>query len=243
MRPDADAINQLRRLKTLLEKHSYNAGTLNDLDTSHFWLPATLYKLKDDTAQNILIRLFLIGQTISESEITKIFSVEERDALVRLGILQQGWRACIKLFPYKEHILFCDFDGQPKTIEPIYAPGTDSFHLEEAGIDGPFRSALDLCTGSGIQALRAAAKSRSVIATDVNPRAVHWLSISLALNQINNVDIRLGNLYQPVQNNRFDYITANPPFVITREESERYLDGGTYGDDVWTRILHGLPDY
>jgi hypothetical protein len=34
-----ETINQLRRLKTILEKHSYNAKTVADVDTSNYWLP------------------------------------------------------------------------------------------------------------------------------------------------------------------------------------------------------------
>jgi methylase of polypeptide subunit release factors len=56
-----------------------------------------------------------------------------------------------------------------------------------------------------------------VIATDINPRVIHWLSMSLILNEINNIEIRLGDLYEPVKENKFDYIMANPPFVITRK--------------------------
>lgn len=51
--------------------------------TSIFGLPSTLYKLKEDTAQNILIRLFFIGKTVSEFEIAKIFnSVHQLETLV-----------------------------------------------------------------------------------------------------------------------------------------------------------------
>lgn len=240
-------IRQLRRLKEILDKHSYKTEILNDIDTSDFWLPATLYKLKDDTTQNILIRLFFIGKVVSEFEIAKIFTSNERSAFIKLGILEKietdKLRAGIKLFPYKDYILLCDFGGRDPKIERIYKPGVDSFYLEKAGISQPFNCALDLCTGSGIQAFKAATNCKFVIAADINPRVTHWLSISLALNRINNIEVRLGDLYEPVKKNKFDYITANPPFVITWETSKKFRDGGKYGDDVLTRILNGLPDY
>ncbi len=44
----------------------------------------------------------------------------------------------MKLFPYKEYILFCDFDAKRGEIEPIYEPGDDSLNLEEVGISQPF---------------------------------------------------------------------------------------------------------
>ena len=240
-------ITQLRRLKEVLEEHSYKPKTLKDIDTSISWLPSTLYKLKEDTPQNILIRLFFIGKTASEFEIEKIFNSDERCAFINLGILEkigsEKLRASIKLFPYKDYILFCDFNDQGGKIEPIYEPGYDSLNLEEMGISQPFNCALDLCTGSGIQAFRAAINCKSVIATDINPRVIHWLSKSLALNGINNIEARLGDLYEGVKKNSFDYITANPPFVINWKTSQKYRDGGKYGDDLLTRILNGLPDY
>ena len=240
-------IKQLRRLKEVLEKHSYKTETLKGIDTSIFGLPSTLYKLKEDTAQNILIRLFFIGKTVSEFEIAKIFNSDERFAFIKLGILEnidsEKWRASIKLFPHKDYILFCDFNTKRGKIEPIYPPGDDLLNLEQAGISQPFNCALDLCTGSGIQAFRAAINCKSVIATDINPRVIHWLSKSLALNGINNIEVRLGDLYEEVKKNRFDYITANPPFVINWKTSQKFRDGGKYGDDVLTRILNGLPDH
>src|SRR5262249_2917699 len=160
---------------------------------------------------NILIRLFFIGKTLSEFEIATLFNSDERCAFIKLGILDkidsERWRASIKLFPYKDYILFCDFNSKGGKIEPIYPPGADSLHLEEAGINQPFNCALDLCTGSGIQAFRAVINCKSVIATDINPRVIHWLSKSLALNGINNIEVRLGDLYEAVEKNRFDYIS------------------------------------
>src|SRR5262249_15493592 len=102
---------------------------------------------------------------------------------------------------------------------------------------------LDLCTGSGIQAFKAAITCKSVVAIDINPRAIHWLSKSLALNEFSNIEVRLSDLYEKVKEYNFDYITANPPFVINWKTSQKFRDGGKYGDDVLTRILTGLPNY
>jgi hypothetical protein len=67
--------------------------------------------------------------------------------------------------------------------------------------------------------------------------------MSLILNERNNVEVRLGDLYEAVEKNKFDCITANPPFVITARPSHKFRDGGEYGDDVLTRVLNGLPHY
>ena len=48
----------------------------------------------------------------------------------------------------------------------------------------PVGSALDLGTGCGVQALHLAAHSRSVVATDVNERALWMTRLNAALNQV-----------------------------------------------------------
>ena len=53
-----------------------------------------------------------------------------------------------------------------------------------------------------------------MVATDLNPRALDLARITFALNRTA-VDLRLGDLYQPVAGERFDLVTANPPYVMS----------------------------
>jgi methylase of polypeptide subunit release factors len=80
-----------------------------------------------------------------------------------------------------------------------------------------------------------------VLALDINPRAVHFGAMSLAINGVSNAEIRLADLYDGIADRRFDYITANPPFVINQMPTQRFRDGGEYGDEILWRILQGLP--
>ena len=52
--------------------------------------------------------------------------------------------------------------------------------------------ALDVGTGSGIHALRAAAHADHVVATDVNPRALEFTRLNAALNGLTNIETRIG---------------------------------------------------
>jgi len=61
-----------------------------------------------------------------------------------------------------------------------------------------------------------------VVATDVNPRALTLATLTFALNEIQ-VTTRLGSLYEPVADQRFDLITTNPPFVISPESRTRLV--------------------
>ena len=79
--------------------------------------------------------------------------------------------------------------------------------------------ALDIGTGNGAHALLAAAHADHVIATDVNARALAFTQISAALNGIDNVETRLGSLFEPVAGETFDLITCNAPYVISPERA------------------------
>ncbi len=50
-----------------------------------------------------------------------------------------------------------------------------------------------------------------VVMTDINRRAVQLAKENVRLNSLSNVEVRAGNLYEPVKGERFDIIVSNPP--------------------------------
>jgi hypothetical protein len=76
-------------------------------------------------------------------------------------------------------------------------------------------AALDLCTGSGALALLAARHAGRVVATDLSRRALRFAKLNAQLNAVGGIDWRRGDLFEPLGDERFDLITANPPFVIS----------------------------
>jgi methylase of polypeptide subunit release factors len=91
--------------------------------------------------------------------------------------------------------------------------------------------ALDIGTGNGVHALLAAGHAGEVIATDINPRALAFTQISAALNDIDNVETRLGSLFEPVVGETFGLITCNAPYVISPKARWQYRDAGFPGDE------------
>lgn len=78
---------------------------------------------------------------------------------------------------------------------------------------GEQTSVLDLGTGSGICALQAARHSRSVVAVDINEAAARCARINASINGLEHrVDVRAGDLFEPVRGMRFDLVLFNPPF-------------------------------
>ena len=78
-------------------------------------------------------------------------------------------------------------------------------------------AALDLGTGSGVQAFLAARHSGHVVGLDLNPRALRLARLNAALNGVENVDWRQGDLFEPVRDERLR--------ARRRESAVRHLAG------------------
>lgn len=106
----------------------------------------------------------------------------------------------------------------------------------------PVAAALDLGTGSGIQALHAAQQAIRVTATDLNPRALEFTRLTLALSGAPEADLRAGSLFAPVGSEMYDLIVSNPPFVISPGARLTYRDGGMGGDDLCRTLVRQAGD-
>ena len=108
-------------------------------------------------------------------------------------------------------------------------------------------TALDLGTGCGIQALHLRRHARRVVATDLSSRAVEMAARTLAVNAVDGVELRTGDLFAPVAGERFDHIVSNPPFVITpRAEgvpAYEYRDAGLVGDALVEGVVTQLAEH
>jgi len=115
---------------------------------------------------------------------------------------------------------------------------------------------LDLCTGSGAIAVALAKElpAATVIATDVSPAAAAIARRNAERNKLaDRVEVRVGDLFAPVAGERFDVITANPPYIASaviptlsaevRGEPVLALDGGPDGLAFYDRICAAARDH
>ncbi|MHB8351817.1 MAG: class I SAM-dependent methyltransferase [Thermoplasmata archaeon] len=104
-------------------------------------------------------------------------------------------------------------------------PGTD---LLISVLDpAPTDRVLDMGCGwgpLGIAAARAAPSGR-VLMVDVNRRAVHLARLNARENRLPHVEVRVGSLYGPVGEERFDIIVTNPPYHAGRPMVLALLEG------------------
>jgi SAM-dependent methyltransferase len=203
----------------------------------------------------LAIDLFLLQGSLPGNELGQLFSQSECETFRRCGLLEVDdtgrTRARASLFPAGTRLIFSDH-AWPALPHPGYptAPhdhvmsvGRDSRNLLNCVPRRKFSSALDLCTGSGIHALLATRHTQHVLAVDINPRAAQCTRFNTQISGAANLEVVVGDLFDPVGNGRFDLITANPPFVPSPLNNLTFRDGGPSGEDVQKRIVAGLPHH
>ncbi|WP_416370546.1 methyltransferase [Streptomyces sp. PR69] len=210
---------------------------------------------RGDSALDTLVRLFLLQRPVAADRARAALPLEE--------CLADGWliedgeqvRATVDVRPYGGpegqdwfvvSDLGCSVGGaggaSGKGEGVVLGVGGASTTLAGITVRTPVGSALDLGTGSGIQALHAAQHATRVTATDLNPRALHFARLTLALSGARPADLREGSLFEPVEDETYDLIVSNPPFVISPGARLTYRDGGMGGDDLCRTLVQQAGD-
>lgn len=149
-----------------------------------------------------------------------------------------------------------EFWGLPFHVDPsvlVPRPDTETVIEVARGLRADRAAAcrvLDLCTGSGAIAVSLAKElpAARVVATDISEAAVAIARRNAERNGVaDRVDVRLGDLWQPVGGERFDLICSNPPYIASaviptlaaevKREPRLALDGGPDGLAFYDRIV------
>ncbi|WP_433435913.1 DUF7059 domain-containing protein [Nonomuraea sp. CA-141351] len=121
----------------------------------------------------------------------------------------------------------------------VVGAGGASANLAQLVTRRPVGRALDLGTGCGVQVLHLAERAERIVATDVNPRAVELARLSWELSGISDVDARTGSMFEPVEDELFDLVVSNPPFVIGPAGDLTYRETG--GDGFCRDLVRRTP--
>ncbi|MGW4200732.1 DUF7059 domain-containing protein [Streptomyces sp. NPDC004726] len=210
---------------------------------------------RGDGVLDTLVRLFLLQQPVAYGKAVAALPLD--------AALADGWvvrdgdsvRATVDVRPYggpegQDWFIVSDLGfavggasgagGQDEAV--VLGVGGASTTLAGITVRSPVASALDLGSGSGIQALHAAQHATRVTATDLNPRALGFTRLTLALSDAPEPDLREGSLFEPAGQDTYDLIVSNPPFVISPGARLTYRDGGMGGDDLCRSLVQQAGD-
>jgi methylase of polypeptide subunit release factors len=188
------------------------------------------------TPLGIALRLLLLQLPVGEAEGAVALGQDAVDALRALGLVVTDDANLVsrsRIMPVEDLLL--SFDGFSTADDPPRYVSTFSPTTAWLAALTPRRRvarAVDIGTGNGAHALLAARHSDRVIATDLNPRALAYTEINAAVNGLDNIETRLGSLFEPVAGEQFDLITCNAPFVVSPEARWQYRDSGMHSDEL-----------
>ncbi|MEJ8658857.1 MULTISPECIES: class I SAM-dependent methyltransferase [Streptomyces] len=205
---------------------------------------------RGDSPLETLVRLFLLRGTVPPERARAALPLDEALADGWVAAAGDGIRATVDIRPYggpegQDWFIVSDLgcavggaggaSGHDEGV--VLGVGGASTTLAGITVRTPVASALDLGTGSGIQALHATQHATRVTATDLNPRALVFTRLTLALSGAPEADLREGSLFAPVESETYDLIVSNPPFVISPGARLTYRDGGMGGDDLCRSLV------
>lgn len=221
--------------------------------------PATRALGDRGDALAVLGRLWGLGLPVARGDVESALPALRVDGAVALGLIEVSGDAvtpAVLLRPQGfsddqgdvEWWIASDLDESalegPLPENHVLGVGGASETLARLQLTRRARTALDLGTGCGIQALRLRRLVDHVVATDISERALRFTRLNALLNDVDGIETRHGSLFEPVAGETFDRVASNPPFVITPRvagvPAYEYRDGGLEGDALVASVIGGV---
>lgn len=249
--------DEVHRLRTAFTEAGYSVdGVLDILGASAYSALArnevvpALRATEGGSALETLIRLFLLQTPVREEAASRAVPLEE---LASGGLVRRRDDtvvAAVDVRPYASDSSdwwvvsdlaagVGDVHG-PVAADHVLGVGGASTTLAQLTVREPVRSALDLGTGCGVQALHLSEHAERVTATDRNARALALATLTAQLSEVS-VELLDGDLLAPVEGRRFDLVVSNPPFVVSPSARFSYRDSGLPGDELSRRLVGDVP--
>lgn len=191
-----------------------------------------------------LLDLLLLGRKVSLDALPRSVHPMLPD-LLDLGLLEREENGALSLggfvlLPVLGSWLLCN----PPQADADFYFGEDSLALLTRMTPVAGGDALDLCAGPGLLSLHCARFSSRVVAVELNGEAAALARVNVAINRLaDRIQVLQGDLYRPLDGERFDTVVANPPW-LPYPAGLKPPSIGHGGDDgllVLWQILEGLP--
>ena len=185
--------------------------------------PIRLWHLRRrDDAAALAMRLLMFGDMLTAKEAIEALGEPLYSVLADAGLLRvddDAVRCTLRLAMAGEFHLFGDelapggdaVMGMRDTTIPLWRAIAPTRMVDRV---------LDIGCGAGALALLLCRHAAQVVASDINPRAVALARINVALNGIDNIDVREGDMFAPVDGEEFDLIAAHTAYVALPEGME-----------------------
>lgn len=167
------------------------------------------------------------------------------DGLVSAGVVvpvEQGWLSTVRVSSLNGQLLL--HSGFPTSSDDAVFFGPDSYRFVSAisafleHRPAPRRVADIGCgAGAGMLQVAAACPEARVHGVDINAQALEFTRLNAVLNDVDNVQLHQGGLFEPLDGH-FDLIIANPPYLIDPGRRLYRDGGGELGEALSVRIAH-----
>lgn len=249
------SVENSRRLRAFFEETGYNEATLRkhlgaaELPSSHLRNRARLLdRTSIPGALNTLLRWFWLGNAQDRKDAAQHIPGGILALMLQSGLLAEDGDALVPkamLLHFDGFLVASDHPAaiEARQTEMVLWPNPTSKFLARFAVKRHSRATLDLGTGSGILSLGASRFSDSVVATDLNKRAVACAQFNAALNGVENIEVLDGDCFAPVSGRKFDLILSNPPFFITPQADYMFCDNSMELDGLCRRLVKEAPAY
>lgn len=243
---------------------------------------SNMIQLKD--ALDVLVSLFLVGLVVPRDKLYEVLAPHEVDCLTKTFLTTCEYDndlvySLVSVMPVRSSGMlqnhppvYLATDWHPRVLasskvgdcDAVMYIGPDSLALVQHWLDNNdsisgCESILDVCTGSGIQAIVAnvlqmrtnpTEEATTTICVDVNPRALRFTEFNAALNgvKVTCVECDLTKSVEPILQELarldlryIDQILANPPFLPVPPSLQHrhglFSDGGSSGYTVLAAVV------
>jgi hypothetical protein len=245
----------ISRLREALTAGNYTPSALEDMLGPVAWrlplkeLRAFVEAIDSEAPLLTLYRLFRLAQTTSVAAAKAALNPLPLDDAVEAGLVEYvdgGVHAQVALTPRDDSWLVTDLpfalrQGTASTFDHVLEFGQSASLMARLTIRRPVETALDLGTGSGVQAVHLSKHAKKVTCTDISPRALRFAATTAALNGLE-WELLQGDLAEPVSGRQFDLVVFNAPFVVSPGERQYlFSDSGREGDGFAAELIATAP--